>query len=209
MKNNVYQNAASNLSNFVRSPDDFYITHHSTIEALLHREVFNKDIWEPACGNGVISECLKEFNYNVFSTDLRDYNYKDMAYKLDFLTIDEKSDLYNKYDIITNPPYNINEEFVLQAIKMCKNKCAMLLKIQFLETTKRFNGIFKNYPPKYVYVFSSRQACSKYPDFLQHDENGNIVKNKKGEALKIGSASLYCWFIWEKGFKGEPIIRWI
>ena len=23
-----------------------------------------------------------------------------------------------------------------------------------------------------------------------------------------GSAAAYAWFVWEKGFKGEPVIRW-
>lgn len=68
----------------------------------------------------------------------------------------------------------------------------MFLKIQFLEGQAR-KKLFEEYPPKYVYVNSKRQLCAM---------NGNF---KKYKAIAI----CYCWFIWEKGWKGEPRIRWI
>ena len=68
----------------------------------------------------------------------------------------------------------------------------MLLKIQFLEGKARYK-LFQNNPPKYVYVNSTRQTC-----YI----NGDMSK-------KISSAPCYCWYIWEKGYTGEPIIRWI
>jgi hypothetical protein len=70
--------------------------------------------------------------------------------------------------------------------------CIMLLKIQFLEGQAR-RKLFEKYPPKYVYVNSTRQTC-----YI----NGDMSK-------KMSSASCYCWFVWEKGYTGEPIIRWI
>lgn len=66
----------------------------------------------------------------------------------------------------------------------------MLLKIQFLEGKKR-RQLFEKYPPKYVYIFSERIECGK---------NGVFIG---------GSAVAYCWFLWEKGIKSEPIIRWL
>ena len=68
----------------------------------------------------------------------------------------------------------------------------MFLKIQFLEGKER-RKLFDKYPPKYIYVNSSRQLC-----LLNGDDTN-----------KISSAVCYCWFIWEKGYKGDPIIRWI
>ena len=69
----------------------------------------------------------------------------------------------------------------------------MFLKIQFLEGKQR-NKFFKKYPPKYVYVNSSRQNCAKNGDFATYSK---------------AAAICYAWFIWQKGFKGEPTIRWI
>ena len=68
----------------------------------------------------------------------------------------------------------------------------MFLKIQFLEGQAR-RKLFEKSPPKYVYVNSKRQIC-----YI----NGDMSK-------KMSSASCYCWFIWQKGWKGDPSIRWI
>lgn len=97
-------------------------------------------------------------------------------------------------DIITNPPYKYAKEFVEKALEVIKsgNKVAMLLKIQFLESEKRY-GLFKDNPPKYVYVFTKRVSCAMNGDFDSYPS----------------SAMCYAWYIWEKGYKGEPVIRWL
>ncbi len=72
-------------------------------------------------------------------------------------------------------------------------KVAMFLKLQFLEGKKRKKMFLAN-PPKVVYVSSSRLNCAKNGDF---------------ETYKQNSAIAYAWFVWEKGFKGDTIIKWI
>lgn len=62
---------------------------------------------------------------------------------------------------------------------------------RYLSGQKR-GEIFKKYPPKIIYVASKRFVCSK---------NGDFTHNK---AALID----YAWFIWEKGFKGNTIIKW-
>lgn len=69
----------------------------------------------------------------------------------------------------------------------------MFLRLQFLEGKER-QRLFKNFPPKVVYVFSSRILCAKNGDF---------------EADRYNSAIAYAWFVWVKGYKGDTIIRWI
>ena len=75
------------------------------------------------------------------------------------------------------------------------NKIAMFLKLQFLEGKKR-KQMFRIYPPKTIYVSSSRIQCAK---------NAEFERMKKGG----GSAIAYCWYVWEKGYKGDTIIKWI
>lgn len=89
---------------------------------------------------------------------------------------------------------NCAQEFVEKALDVIQDGyyVVMFLKIQFLEGKER-RKLFDKYPPKYIYVNSARQIC-----YL----NGNMSK-------KMSSATCYCWYIWEKGWKGEPIIRWI
>jgi len=59
-------------------------------------------------------------------------------------------------DIITNPPYKYELEFVEHALKIISkgNKVAMFLKLQFLEGKKR-KRLFVTNPSKVLYVSSN------------------------------------------------------
>ena len=65
-----------------RIENDFYATPLNAIEALLNYEKFEGNIWECACGDGIISKELIKAGYNVYSSDLVDRGYGDV---LDFL----------------------------------------------------------------------------------------------------------------------------
>ena len=170
-----------------RVEDDFYATDPNAINSLLQYEDFNHNIWECACGNGFLSQRLKDFGYNVFSSDIVNRGYEDTNIQ-NFLQANKKEN----YDIITNPPYTHANEFVLKAIELADRKVAMFLKIQFLETQKRYNNIFIKYPPSKVYIFSKRIRCFK---------NGNYNNEN--------SAVCYCWYIWDNQYKGDSILKWI
>lgn len=178
---------ASNHSEFERVQHDYYATDPQAVEELLKVESFDKNILEPCCGEGHISKVLEKHSYMVESSDLIDRNFG--AGGVDYLTISSWHG-----DIITNPPYKYAKEFVEHSLKIIKpgQRVAMLLKIQFLESVKR-RELFEENPPKYVYVFSKRTSCARNGDFTNYPS----------------SAVCYCWYIWEKGFKGEPVIRWI
>lgn len=186
---------ASNHSDKERQNDDYYATDPHALELLLKSLKrdgieLHKYIWECACGEGHLSNVLEENGYITTNTDLVDRGYKNNFQQLDFLTTDTIFD----GDILTNPPYKYAKEFVEHALKTLNDGyyCIMFLKIQFLEGQARLN-LFKKYPPKYVYVNSARQICAM---------NGRFDKYKS-------TAICYCWFVWQKGFKGEPVIRWI
>lgn len=199
----VYNNlAASNHSDVDREQNDFYATNPKALELFLEKlkedEIsLNKNIWECACGAGHLSEVLKQNNYTVYSTDLIDRGYKDFMANYDFLNASIKRVVNEPCDILTNPPYKYAEDFVRRSLDILDNgeKCIMFLKIQFLEGRSRYS-LFQEHPPKYVYVHSSRQTCAM---------NGEFIQNGK----EIGSAVCYAWYIWEKGFKGDTIVRWI
>lgn len=188
---------ASNHSEVEREKDDYYATDPKALEIFLNRidedgVRLHKNIWECACGEGHLSEVLKNRGYKVWSTDLIDRGYG--SGNTDFLKSIPDSWCG---DILTNPPYKYAKEFVEKALEVTRIGAytVMFLKIQFLEGQAR-KELFKKYPPKYVYVNSARQVCAK---------NGDFDKYANG----TGTAICYCWFVWEKGFIGEPIIRWI
>ena len=61
-----------------RHKDDFYPTPETSIRPFLDLEVFEGDIWEPACGDGAISAVLREHGYNTVDTDLNDWGFGDI-----------------------------------------------------------------------------------------------------------------------------------
>lgn len=194
-KSTFVQLGASNHSEKEREQNDFYATDPKALEIFLDKlqedkvELHN-DIWECACGMGHLSEVLKSKSYNVLSTDIINRGYGND--EIDFLVSPLNDNL--KIDILTNPPYKYAEKFVEHALDIQADGyyTIMFLKIQFLEGQAR-KKLFEKYPLKYVYVNSARQLCAM---------NGEFDKYK-------ATAICYCWFVWQKGFKGEPIIRWI
>ena len=178
---------ASNHSKGERQAEDYYATEPKAVELLLEVEKFDKKIWECACGEGHISKVLEAAGYEVRSTDIVDRGYGTGG--IDFLEDIREWD----GDIITNPPYKYAKEFVEQAMKSVKDgaKVAMFLKLTFMESKSR-KELFTKYPFKTLYVSSSRLQCAK-----------NGVFDNKGTAIAYG------WYIWEKGYKGAPCIRWI
>ena len=172
-----------------REAFDYYATDPKAVEMLLELEQFAPVIWEPACGEGHISKVLQAHGYKVISTDLVYRGFGDPE-PLDFL----KETLEGfEGDIITNPPYSTGLEFVQRALESVRpgGKVAMFLKVQFLEGQKR-GAFFKDTPPRTVYISRSRLACYK---------NGDM-------SAKPESAIAYAWYVWEKGFTGDPVIKW-
>lgn len=185
---------ASNHSEKERENNDYYATDPKALEIFLNKLKedgikLHNYIWECACGEGHLSKVLEKHGYKVWSTDLIDRGYGKG--NTDFL-----KSIPNEWvgDILTNPPYKYARQFVEKAMEVTRNSCytIMFLKIQFLEGQAR-KEMFKKYPPKYVYVNSERQLCAM---------NGEFDKYK-------ATALCYCWFVWKKGFTGEPTIRWI
>lgn len=183
-------NGATNHSEGEREKNDYYATEPKAVELLLEQEQFSACIWEPAAGEGHISEVLKANGYNVFSSDLIDRGYGQG--NIDFFDCVE-----NERDIITNPPYKYAKEFVEHALNISRDgtKIAMFLKLTFLESKKR-RELFDKYPPQTVYVSSSRLQCAK---------NGDFETYKQG----AGTAVAYAWYVWVKGQYAPTQIKWI
>lgn len=189
-KSTFVTNGASNHSITDREDNDFYATDPKALELLLDIEEFDPYVWECACGKGHLSEVLKKRGYIVKSTDLIDRGYGEGG--VDFLQTNEK----HNGDIITNPPYKYAQQFVEHALKIISDgqRVAMFLKLTFLESNSR-RKMFERYPPEIIYVSSSRLQCAKGGEFEENKQSG-------------GTAVAYGWFIWRKGFIGEPRVRW-
>ena len=145
---------ASNHSTSEREANDYYATEPATIDKLLGAIELPTNIWECACGEGHLSERLKQFGHHVVSSDIVDRGYGEVA---DFL---ETSSMPTGCEcILTNPPYKYALEFVLHALDILPQDglCAMFLKTTFLEGQRRYNELFRLYP-QYCFC-SSPNEC--------------------------------------------------
>lgn len=185
---------SSNHCEEEREENDYYATNPITIDKLLSVEEISHKVWECSAGENHLANRLKELGFEVITSDIIERRSK-IDYIVDFLEIDKKDAC--DFDILTNPPYKFAKEFVLKALDILKEgrKVFMFLKLTFLEGKARYKEIFSKTPPKKIYVFSDRIACAKNGDF----EN---LQSKTG-------AVAYAWFVWEKGYNGDTIIKWI
>lgn len=180
---------ASNWSKEDRQKNDFYATHPVAMTELLKHEVFCHNVWECACGMGHLANVLAEYGYKVRCTDIEDYGMGNEI--VDFLSYEENW----HGDIITNPPYKHASDFIRKAMDIVDfgSKVAMFLKIQFLEGKER-RALFMEYPPKKIYVSTSRIKIAKDGDFDKYSGSSGSV--------------CYAWFIWEKGYRGDTVVKW-
>lgn len=173
----------------VPQPNEYYATHPSVTLDLLRVENFHHYILEPACGGGFISQPLIENGYDVLSTDLIDRGYGNG--NIDFLCTEFEKGVY---DIITNPPYTLFIQFLIKSIDICYNKVAMLLPLSFI-TTKQRSKLYKVFPPHTVYIYEDRICIAKNGEFEKYQ---SVINPQQ-----------YAWFVWHKGFNGNPTIKWI
>lgn len=186
-----------------RVKDDFYATPPEATKLFLEKHIQDLPlnlnyILEPSAGEGHISEVLKEYfpQSNVISRDIEDRGYSSFDKIENFL----ESDTTELFDLImTNPPFKLIKEFIEHGNKKLNNGGQLILfaKLQLLESVSR-RELFEKMPPKYVYVHSKRVPVWR---------DGQKINPKTGK--KWATTMAFAWFVWEKDFKGEPVIRWI
>lgn len=182
---------ASNHTEKDRQNEDYYATEPAAAEWLCEIEdLGDKKIWECASGENHLADVFSAHGHEVRTSDIIPRT--PTTEVIDFLSSNEKWDGH----IITNPPYKMAKEFVEKAMETVTdgNKVCMFLKVQFLEGKSR-KKLFEKYPPKTVWVSSSRLLCAKNAEFEEMRRGG-------------GSAVAYAWYVWEKGYKGDTALKW-
>lgn len=136
-----------------RHDRDFYPTPPEVTQALLNFLNIPKQsvIWECANGAGDMSDVIEKNGYSCIKTDIVD--------GFDFLTTERTGADW----IITNPPFNLSEQFIHRAIMLDKS-FAFLLKSQYWHSKKRYS-LFMQHRPDYVLPLTWRpdftgQGCS-------------------------------------------------
>ena len=179
---------ASNHGKGNREVNDYYATDPIAAKLLLEVEPQLNNIWECACGEGHLAKVFDSYGKLGKATDLINRGYGSVE---DFLL---NTIPYHNGDIVNNPPFKYAQKFVELALSKVDDGryVCMFLRLLFLESQSR-RKLFEKQPPKTVYVFSKRVNCAKNGDFVTYDS----------------SAVAYAWFVWEKGYTGETVVKWI
>ena len=197
-RNSVFKTlGASNHTDKERQNEDFYATDPVATEWLLKLENIHDVVIDNSVGEGDLMFPIIKSGRKVIGFDIVNRFSQHPGFEFrNENWLDFNPDKLLNADIIFNPPYKLAQEFVEHSINLVEEgrKVCAFLKLQFLETKKR-KELFEKYPPKIVYVSSSRILCAKNADFKGMKEGG-------------GSAVAYAWYVWEKGYKGETLIKW-
>lgn len=150
---------ASNHTDKERETHDFYATSPEAIDLLKKKIDLPKQILEPACGSGCLSERLVELGHEVKSYDLIDRGYGEVQ---DFFTMTEPP-FEGDFAIVTNPPYKIVTPWVLHCLELVPegSLVCLFLKTTFLESKGRYEKIFRNSPPTGFYSASSGSCAPR------------------------------------------------
>lgn len=163
-----------------RHPSDFYETPYEVTIALMDQlDLPEKTLfWEPACGAGAISRPLIDRGHFVYQSDIRE--------DADGDTLDFLDGLRAECDwIITNPPFNLSDEFIRRAWEI-EVPFAFLLKATFWNT-KAHGNLFQNCPPTGVYPLTWRPSMA--PD--------------RGSSPTMD----FTWCVWRYKTEFKPLMR--
>ena len=172
--------SANNLGQ--RRASDLYQTHYSMVVQLLDRVAGHlpRSILEPAQGGGAIVRVLEAHGYEVTAYD-REVN---------FLT-----DTRPFHTIITNPPFSMALDFILQA-KRISTQFFFLLPLAYLHGKERLDRIYVDttFPLREVMVFA------RYPML------GAVLRE---DGKYPTGMMVYAWYWFDKAHVGPASISWI
>lgn len=191
---------ASNHTENEREPTEYYATSPEAIDKLRKAYDIPRNVWEPCCGQGHLSERLLHFGHNVVSTDLIDRGYGEGG--RDFLM--EQFFPWYGYEledccILTNPPFKPSVDFIEHGLRIApydRTPIIMLMKTTALEGKGRWERLFSKGYLHAIYQFRERLLCAKNADF-EGMRNGG------------GSAVAYAFYVFMRNRCDAPKIYWI
>lgn len=145
--------------------------------ALLECEAFRRGtaVLEPACGAGHIARALESRGLRVAASDLYNRGYGTTG--VDFLAT-----FYQSHsNLITNPPFDLAEEFVAKGLAVATDRLCLLMRLAFIEGGGRYERVWRDDPPTRVWAFSERIR---------------IVKNRV--EARGSSMTPYAWYVWDR-----------
>jgi hypothetical protein len=164
---------------------DLYETPPVAVRALLRVEKLPHCIWEPACGHGKLARVLRAAGHRVIETDIKSYRpsivYPKFIWR-DFLL--ERQLPRDCQAIVTNPPFQLAEQFVAHAVlKLRAPLVIMLLRLAFYESVRR-SYILEDCGLARIHVFRLRLP---------------MMHRAEWTGRKANSGMAFAWYVWDGG----------
>lgn len=163
-------------SGYARKERDAYETPEWVTLALVEHIEYGH-LWEPAAGGGKMVRALETSEFAVAASDIETGT--------DFLKTDH---MMNGSDaIVTNPPYELAQEFIEHALALRAKQVAMLLRTDF-DHAKTRRHLFSD--PR----FAKKIVLTRRIKWFE-DSKGQPSFN-------------HAWFIWDWKHSGPPILSY-
>ena len=171
-----------------REIDEHYVEPFWCSTRLFEEELFEGEIYDPCCGFGRIVEGARKLGLTAYGSDLVDRGYVGSKSGIEFLTA-EIEDVDN---IVCNPPFDITPMFALKALETARRKVAMIFPITRLNAAHWLQGT----PLVRVWLMTPRPSMPPGHTITAGEKPG-------------GGKMDYCWMVWERGYFGDPQLRWL
>lgn len=159
--------------------------------------------WEPACGEMHMVRPLGEYFFDVIATDVHRYGADHDLFDFTLAAMvgvdRERPDF-----VITNPPFQLAEEFIAVSSHIAECGFAMLVRSAFLEGASRYRQTWSTNPPSFVLQFTERVVMLEG----RLIRAGEVDPFSEQEDRRARSATSYAWLVWLQG-EDDTRLRWI
>lgn len=172
-----------------RHPEDWYVEPEWCSKRLFEVEAFDEEVWDPSCGWGRIADAAEAAGYWCMRSDI-EARCEGVVVR-DFFAYTGPT----PYDIVSNPPFKHADRYVKHALKISTGRVALLLPTVWSSGNRRSRWL-ETTPLKREWKLAPRPSMPPGP----------VLE----EGLKPGGGTKdFSWFIWERGYEGEPQFGWL
>lgn len=174
------------------------------LAAELGEPLEQREVWEPACGEGHMVRGLVDSFGCVHASDVREYAPGQAVH--DFL---QPGPAPFRCDwVFTNPPFKTAARFVMRGLEVARSGVVMFVRSSFTEGDERYHEMFTpELRPAYVVTYCERVVLLR-DRLIQANALDPFNLDDDGNPARASSATSYALCIWIKG-EHDTRHRWI